>query len=279
MAPISSGGVAFGVGLLMAFLFLIALGLVMLLGRVTALWTTLIVLLAGIPLVLYPSRLGIIASIVLALGLMSDRAHARSALLKNTSENWFVPIKTCFGSMLTGLALVIAIIVLTSSTLPSPSITQLIPTSGVRYALTHIGSVSGDAKIDPAMTVREYIVSQAEADGVPLSRLAPAEQNRIILTSIAQFEAKFNVQITPNETLESAVHRSTVSFLEKYSGPYVRFFPYVSAIGLFFSLRFLFIPLRLIVVACIMGIVKLLLKWGVVKQGARQITIYYPELV
>jgi len=275
---IANGLTQFGVGILVALAFFVCVGLFMLLGKLTPLWMTTVVFLSGIPFLLHPSRISLVVSLILGLGLTSDRAHAKSSLLKNTSEHWFVPIKTCFGSTLTGMSMMIATIVLLSTTIPSPDISQLIPKSGIRYVLSHFSSATGSSPVDPTMTVRQYIVSQAESGGVPLSSLSPSEQSRIILTSVADFEQKFGVSISPDDTLEDTIHRSTVSVLEKYSAPYAKFFPYISAIALFFTLRFLFIPLRVVAVLLVMAVIRLLIKRGIVRQGARQITIYYPEL-
>ena len=276
---VSEGSFPLGVGILLLLALFVCLGLLMLLGKQQLVWSLSVGALALVPLAVSPSRIGVIASLILVLGLVSDRSHARSALLKNTTESWFVPIKTSLGSSLTGIALVIASLVLATSNHTAPNIASLIPKSSIRYTLTHLNQFTGGSPLPPEMTVREYIIQQAANDGLPLSQLRASDRDRIVLTSIAQFESKFHVNIAPDDRLDDVMHRSTVTFLERYSGPYVKFFPYVSAIALFFALRFLFIPLRFIAVGIVMAVVRILIRAGIVKQGARQITIYYPELV
>lgn len=266
------------IGFVFLLAFLPVIGLLMLLGEHRTLWYAALGLLAIIPLLISQSLIVLAMSLILTLALISDKSHAKAALQKNTTKSWYVPIKTCFVSMLTGIALVISALVLTTAQLEAPNIESLIPKAGMSYALTHVSQITGGEPLAPEITVREYIIQQAESSGTPLSGLSPRERDGIILASIAQFEQKFNVIIEPDDRLDDVLHRSTVSFLERYSGRYVRFFPYLSALALFFTLRFVFIPLRYIAVGLVIALVRLLIRAGIVKQGARQITIYYPEL-
>lgn len=223
---------------------------------------------------------GIVALLFAIVGPIM-RYRGRQSLRYGIGKNLYIPLRNAFPTMLTVLALFIALLFPALEPQVPGTLEIVIPEQLFLGALRLTDNKISEQlpAFDADAPFEEYALGFAASElNVDLDSLTKGQQIQIIEEAKNNLKEKLNIEIDTKRTLGEILYTGGISRLNEATAPYIRFFPYVTAIGLFLLLRFAFFFVRIIVVLFSAAIIKLLIKFGFARTIAMQHTVSYPTL-
>ena len=265
--------------LLLAFLVLYGLSVALIPSH--SIWNVGWVLISMGGLLVAPTALTAIAALLLVIVGPVMRYRGRQSMRYGIGKNLYIPLRNAFPTMLTILAIFIALIFPALDPPGPESLEVVIPEQLFLGALRITDNSIAEQlpAFDADAPFGEYALGYAASElGLDVEDLTQGQQIQIIKEARQNLESKLNIVIDTDRTLGEILYTGGIERLTEATEPYIRFFPYVTAIGLFLLLRFAFFFVRIIVVLLAAAIIKLLIKVGFARTIAIQHTVSYPTL-
>lgn len=161
------------------------------------------------------------------------------------------------------------------------AINTLLPSPAIEFLLDKASGplepYTGIPRIDPKMTVddllRAVTVKQLKERNIGPADISEPEMERLILEQRRAIEEQYSVVLdgraTIPETLQQNINLSTNKFLS----PLRAYFPIASAVVFFFTFKALTLPIYYFTIFLVYGIIRLLIKAGIVTKQEVTITV------
>ncbi len=215
-----------------------------------------------------------------AVGMLI-RNRVRHIVEDERDTFFFQPLRVAYGFWFTVMALIIAISFY--NTRPAVAAT-------LQSALKREHIVAVMQKIEPILkqtspnftaeqTVESYILAQID-DQVPAYLRA-----ELVRQQLSALNTKYNTTIEPDDTMADVSYEIVLAFADRPFGSvgsisqyFARYFPIVSAIGIFFTLQFLFFFLKWAVILIALGVLRTMDNLHLITYKERIVTVKYPTI-
>lgn len=261
------------------FAFLVLYGLSIALIPSNTIWNVSWVLFGLGGFAIAPSILTAIGTGLLIIVGPIMRYRGRQSLRYGIGRSLYIPLRNAFPTMLTIFALLIALTFPALEPQAPESLEVVIPEQLFLTALGYtdetlaleLSAFDSEARFD------EYALNFAAQElGLNPESFSLSQRLQIVNEAEKSIETKFNIDIDTTKTLGEVLYAGGISRLNEATAPYIQFFPYVTAIGLFLLLRFAFFFVRIIVVIITALLIKLAIGLGIARTIAMQHTVSYP---
>lgn len=262
-------------------LFLILYGVSVALIPSQSIWNLSWILISIGGFLVAPTLLTGIAAMLLAIVGPIMRYRGRQSLRYGIGKNLYIPLRNAFPTMLTVLALFIALLFPALEPRVPGSLEVIIPEQLFLGALRLTDNTISEQlpAFDADAPFGEYALEFAASElNVDPESFTQGQKIQIIAEAKRNLEKKLDIVIDIERTLGEILYTGGIGRLNQATAPYIRFFPYVTAIGLFLLLRFAFFFVRILVVLFSAALIKLLIKSGFARTIAMQHTVSYPTL-
>ncbi len=115
-------------------------------------------------------------------------------------------------------------------------------------------------------TFRDYILKeagrQAKIDPYTLPR---PEQDQVVNTAVAKFKEDYGIMLEPDDSLTHILYQAAVELMRRNLNSYGLFLPIAFSVGFFLIIRLIGLPLYWLAIAVSVFIMRLLLRFDVVK--------------
>lgn len=220
---------------------------------------------------------GIVASLALH---MWGRWHMRREATTLPTFSVRRAIRGGLATSLTGIALLTSL--LYHAAYKEAAVTSLIPRQSFEIILPYIARSIGLAvedapDIDPSMTIDEflsaYVTKALEKSGIPLEEVPAMDINRLVAEERRLLSKEFGAPLDGDEELGVVLYGAAEKRARDFLGTYVVYVPAILALGIFFALRTLFIPLQWVIMAFVYLLFRAALLSHIIREETLTITI------
>lgn len=276
---ISDNGIIWGFATLAVFSVLY--GVTMVLTARSPHWKYVWLIVACIALIpsLVPSQ-AIAIGALFAVGMLI-RNRVRHVVEDERDTFFFQPLRVAYGFWFTVMAIIVAISFYNTRPAVEATLQSALKREHIVAVMQTIEPIlkqtSPDFTID--QTVEAYILAQIDPQ-VPAYLRA-----ELVRQQLSALNTKYNTNIQPEDTMADVSYEIVLAFAERPFGTsaslsyyFARYFPLVSAIGIFFFLQFLFFFLKWFVIFIALGVLRLMDIGGIITYKERIVTVKYPTL-
>ncbi len=223
---------------------------------------------------------GVCVVLILGVGLLV-RNRVRHITEDDRDAHFFQPLRVAYSLWFTVMALTIAVSFYNTRPTVSATLNVALKREHVVTVMQRIEPLlkSGSPDFSIEQTAEDYILSQIDTE-VPAYLRA-----ELVHQQLSAINTKYSTNIQPDDTMADVSYEIVIAFSQKpfgkfgsFADMYSRYFPLISAAGIFFFLQFMFFFLKWGALLVALVLLRIMDRLGVIAYKERTQTVKYPTL-